>query len=347
MQGFVERFTIVISAFKCCKRRDPAGYGRPPDLQIKADNTDPVEHFCEFGHHVIERSCSPLSLQQQPDMIFNVTDSKALSREAPGKIAFRVEEVPIEREGSSVVIADPTLSARQAVPHDSPKFEALLCSSTSNMDRAIKVAGGARIDTPQLTVGNLKQYVMAPLLASAVKDKLPHVDQQLCHDILGMSQHFARIGLSDGQRARGFMFICGESSKLLEVCTDETDGESFEYGVVGHSIVGDDHVFHGNSIYVTEWRKHLQAVSAAVQQDGAVVVDCKTGRLVSMRYMVSDISRGDSSSGARHQSASSIAINERAGRCFVVKASEDVTNKGSGNLDVFPGQRRPVLVPIH
>jgi len=179
-------------------------------------------------------------------------------------------------------------------------------------------------------------------------ERLPHMKQQLCNDVIEMCQYFAVYGAGEGRRAHGITVICGCQDKLLEMCTEEEDGEMFTHGLLGQSTLKEKQNFQHDQPAVADWNlpDNLRHIAGCLSHDGAIVVDSKTQRFVSMNYFVNDITRGDDSGGSRLKSASAIAINRLAGGCFVVMASEEVTVKGMGNLCVFPGQRKPVAIPV-
>merc|ERR1712050_315832 len=59
----------------------------------------------------------------------------------------------------------------------------------------------------------------------------------------------------------------------------------------------------------------------AFNGDGAIVIDGRSGKVISCGWFVSDISSGGSNGGARSRSAKAVA--QQAGGCFVIKCSED------------------------
>lgn len=63
----------------------------------------------------------------------------------------------------------------------------------------------------------------------------------------------------------------------------------------------------------------------AFHSDGAICIDGQTGKVIASGWFVGDIRLGGSAGGARSRSAKAVA--QQAGKCYVIKASEDSRGK--------------------
>lgn len=154
-----------------------------------------------------------------------------------------------------------------------------------------------------------------------------HILEKVCTAALRLARHVVVFGQGEGERAHGFTLIVGRACELLEVDEDLD-------GLIGESNLGTKQMFENYSPKVTDERiEKDRLVIAAFKEDGAIVIDGRSGEFKSMNYMVANIGKGDKSGGARHKSASAVA--QLGGGCFVIKASEEVTKRGYGDLDIF------------
>jgi len=81
-------------------------------------------------------------------------------------------------------------------------------------------------------------------------------------------------------------------------------------------------------------------------EDGAMIIDGQTGRIISSGYRVASVEIGHDGGGLKHKAASAIA---QTGPCLSIKCSEDccvVNGEGKGDLKVFPAAREPTNVPV-
>ena len=145
-----------------------------------------------------------------------------------------------------------------------------------------------------------------------------------------MNKSLAKKGMGEDRELAGFTIIMGNPETLLKMGSLKV--KSFDYRKNLTMTVDD-----------------VRELANGAGADGAIVIDLDSGDYVGAGYFVGDISNGDDSGGARHQSASAIA--EKAG-CFVIKASHDhcsiLKRKIEGaQLQVFDKSTRPVDVPVH
>merc|ERR1712150_46107 len=110
----------------------------------------------------------------------------------------------------------------------------------------------------------------------------------------------------------------------------DTDG----FPVYGEPTLAN--MFEGKSIQVVGLEAEaMRFVLQAFSQDGAVVIDGRSGMFVAASFLIGDIRRGVNGGGARHKSASAVA--QQAGMCYLIKCSNDACSRGKAEFDLFYG----------
>ena len=129
------------------------------------------------------------------------------------------------------------------------------------------------------------------------------VEQQM----LAAGRFLMTVGGGEKTALHGFTLIGGDGAKLME---KDEDGDGV-IGMVKNAMFD----VHDKGIKVDSF-KQLQPLA---KEDGAIVIDIRTGDVLGGNYGVGDVRKGDKSGGGmRHQAASAVA--QQAGGCFVVKA---------------------------
>ena len=156
-------------------------------------------------------------------------------------------------------------------------------------------------------------------------------------------------GTGEDQKCHGFCFVAGDTELLMAT---ETGEDNEEVGIVGAIGKGEyDYRRYSHSLDT------FDRIQGLATQDGAIVFDLRSGKLVGGNYRIHNVGRGETKKGLRHQAASAVA--RQGGGCFVVKASEDacgprvhkgpprtVSNVPNASIDVFYGCKESVKVPV-
>ena len=164
---------------------------------------------------------------------------------------------------------------------------------------------------------------------------------------LAMARWLALEGEGESKKLHGFTIVIGDSAKLRAIDTEEMP----IVGRFSDPTLDFETLRFEFTVHMTKENKtNFQRLAG---QDGAIIVEERTGKLVGGKFFCADNRKGDFEGGnARHQAASALA--QHAGGCFVIKASEDVcTFKGAkeqatnSDLDVFFGCKTSRKVPVH
>ena len=141
-----------------------------------------------------------------------------------------------------------------------------------------------------------------------------------------MVARLATEGLGEGTKAHGVRVTVGDAKELLKL---DEQGDAV-YGEITNGAFDFRHL--------NKTIEDFKTLQAAAKEDGAIVIDRETRKLVCANFMVGNILKGEKGDGARHKAASAIA--QQANGYFVVKASEDAcalstTEKPHAKLGVF------------
>ena len=140
----------------------------------------------------------------------------------------------------------------------------------------------------------------------------------------------ARNGVGEKTPAKGMLIIAGETSRLMELGSLPKRNKFKAEEISVLSMDSEDKGF----------------VYESFIQDGAMIIDGQTGRIISSGYRVASVEIGHDGGGLKHKAASAIA---QTGPCLAIKCSEDccvVDGGGKGDLKVFPAVREPTNVPV-
>jgi len=146
------------------------------------------------------------------------------------------------------------------------------------------------------------------------EEELPsHISSCVAKASVKLAQLIASEGLDENRPHHGFTVIVGHESLLAEC------GKSGFNPFQGHDLrLVNAQGQMDKDVFDTLRRN-------AFHGDGAICLDGQTGKVIASGWFVGDIRLGGSAGGARSRSAKAIA--QQAGKCYVIKASEDSRGK--------------------
>ena len=164
-------------------------------------------------------------------------------------------------------------------------------------------------------------------------------------EALRLGRWLATTGGGESTKLHGFVIIVGDETILFLK----------KHAEKGYGILGDikDPMFDMRHLNITV--KDYKRIQSLAKEDGAIVIDASSGRVLGGNYGIGDVRQGIRSGGMRNQAASAIAgpSEDNEAGCFVVKASEDACTFAGGpaipdaQLDVFNHRLTPVHVAVH
>merc|ERR1719354_56989 len=147
-----------------------------------------------------------------------------------------------------------------------------------------------------------------------------------------LALHVARNGIGEGTKATGFMIVLASTA----------DFEDANFGYVSGII----NRFKGNDVFVKDWKKHSRSILSCFVQDGAMVIDGKSGKFLGEHFTFQlKTQDADQNGGLGYMTTS--AAGEYG--CVAIKCSADDAlsdGVGKGDLKVFPGTKEASKVPI-
>ena len=161
------------------------------------------------------------------------------------------------------------------------------------------------------------------------------VDQRkLCALAFKLGRKLVRDGTGEGQPAHGFVIIMALAKLLFEM---KANGQP----KLGYIMNPDLYDYRNKNFNLNDANAYATLVNLA-REDGAIVVDLPTGKILGGNYSIFDLSEAqhDMSGGTRHRSASSLA---QITGGFVIVASEAECKKltNAEHLTVFYGNKVP------
>ena len=160
------------------------------------------------------------------------------------------------------------------------------------------------------------------------EEELPEaIAPDVCRKALSVALDIAANGLSEGGTHHGFTIIVGDGDELMK---KDAEGEMEYFCPTDHNPFE-----KGDQIVTSEVVR-----GGAFNGDGAAVVDGRTGMVRASGMIVQNLKGGGNEGGGRHKSSKAIA--RQAGRCFVIKCSED----SRGELTVFFDKYEQVYAPV-
>jgi len=142
--------------------------------------------------------------------------------------------------------------------------------------------------------------------------------------VLAFACEVNRVGLGENKPHHGFTFVVGKSEELLEV-DDEGEYVFMTPPKAGANMFDNK---DWNILNLNDAGKRY--LTLALNEDGLIVVDQTSGRIVANQCFVINLRGGGNEGGARHRSAKAIA--KRAPAQCVIKASEDAMNTKTLNI---------------
>lgn len=165
--------------------------------------------------------------------------------------------------------------------------------------------------------------------------------------VLKTAQMVVTEGLGEGRPADGFCIIVGNAHEILaDERDDGPDIKLCRYGRFKTYLDRRRHDLKISNCFGERKRNLLNLFN----EDGAIVVDGKTGQVCCGGFIVYDLSGGISTGGARTIAASAMA--RKAGGCYVVLASQAICGSvkkpvpASAMLMVCNCKSEPDYVPV-